>query len=667
FPFPVVVVHSVEATMPNGFDSAARPRGLWKARGTLLANHAPEDRPFPSISYHNLVVDSLGYLDPDSESFPDRCCSGDESDYSSSSSFLRKRRRLASDSPLTSSEEDNDVQYWDYSRKCGDQDPQLTKWATRSKLMDTSSTVGPGQPSPDRTTCDLEDWQDLKELFAKAAELYENQSPAESISLLRGVIHECHRFLKAYQDPSVLYATPEKSPAVPVTPPPGRQIKEDWFAERPLYPPPNAEKLPPIITHPGQEKEKKCKCKDLPTSFYTILGTTLFFFGNLIEQEPSLALEGEPVVPTPYWLSALDVFETGENLPIRTSGRGCPSAPEDWRMATIWGRTLVNLAEEVLRRQKESNARGKPLRPPTPEADFIISPPGQWRMPTELPKPPSTNPDEPNWPPSSPFAVIASRRPPISTRIDLARTTPHELLLMAQDQFSRGIFHMPHPLQPAQASSSSTTITPTPKTEDDNGDDDNAVNKNLLPPETFSRAKELYTIALEIFLVAEKLEIASERATWASWADSVFSQMKMEADMDAWRANITSARGRCHLIVGSALAEEVEAQLAEGNEDEGVWDCDDARDARDALAKAIAFLEKAREAVVQDRMDTEVAAELSSLLAEALLTLANLTKDKAEREALYSRAQKEGGDAVAIELDSDDDQDDDDDRMDESV
>lgn len=591
-----------------------------------------------------------------------------------------------------------------------------------------------------------------------------DQSPAESISLLRGVIHECHWFLKVYPDPSVLYAMTEKSSNVPATPPPGRRMTEEWFADRPLYPPPNAEKLPHIITHPAQEKEKKwcvprvllpffflfqslillyhvpsSKCKDLPTSFYTILGTTLFFFGNLIEQEPSLVLEGEPVIPTPYWLAALDVFETGENLPIRTSGRGCPSAPEDWRMATIWGRTLVNLAEEVLRRQKDSKVDGKPPQSPTPEPEFIVAPPGTWRMPTELPKPPSTNPDEPDWPPSSVFALIASQRPPISTRIDMGSTTAHELMLLAQDQFSRGIFHMPHPLHHSQlrnryvnapmstavsssyapftftpplaklkatetaANASSSTITPTPKPSSDNGDDNNAVNKNLLPPETFSRAKELYTIALEVFVLAEKLEVASERATWASWADSVFSQMKMEVDMDAWRANITSARGRCHLIVGSALAEGLEARLAgegvEGMEDEDVWDCEDARDARDALVKAVAFLEKAREAVAQHRMETEAAggevstaaiveiadddedseeeivifeadeeAELSSLLAEALLTLANLTKDKTEREALYSRAQKEGGDAVAIELDSDDhDDDDDDDRMDESV
>ena len=389
-------------------------------------------------------------------------------------------------------------------------------------------------------------------------------------------------------------------------------------------------------------------------------------------------------------------------------------------MAIIWGRTLVNLTEELLRRQKESGELA-----PAPEPEFVVCPPGQWGMPTELPKLPSTNPDKPTWPPSSLFAAIEARRLPISTRIDLDNTTPHELLQLAQDQFSRGIFHMPHPLHNSQMrnpyanaplnttmfnSVTPFTFTPpfgklksvtpmpkpstTPNTDGNSGEDD-ATNKNFLPPETFSRAKELYTIALEIFIVAEKLELASERTTWATWADSVFSQMKMEADMDAWRASITSARGRCHLIVGSALAEEVEAKLADDKEeDEDVWECEDARDARDALVKAIAFLEKARDAVVQQRMETEAIpggddvtaatiaddedseeeiviveadeeAELSGLLAEALLTLANLTKDKTEREALYSRAQKEGGDAVAIELENDDE--DDEDKMDESV
>ncbi|KAF8957140.1 hypothetical protein BDZ97DRAFT_122237 [Flammula alnicola] len=709
-----------------------RPKGLWKARGTPAprsACHAPENNlPPPSITNHyehkRLFADNLFDLDDDRLSSYD----------SDSSDSSRKRRRLT-DSPITS--EEDDVLYWDYSRKCSPHPERLSKWTTRTKLMDTSTTAGPGQEGADRTICDQEDWEDLKELFAKAAEIYETQSPTESITLLRGVIHECHRFMLVHQDPSVLYATPqtEKSKASTQSGP-ERFIANDWLAERPsLYPPPDAEReRNKKMTHPGQEKEKKCKCKDLATAFYTILGTTLFFFGNLLDQDPSLALQGEPDTPTPYWLAALDVFEIGENLPIRTSGLGCPSAPEDWRMAIVWGRTLVTIANEVLRRQHN---RPPGFVPPAASS----TPPFTFNggmFPTETPK--ASTPDEPNWPQNSPFALIVARRPPASRRMSLATVTPNELLQLAQDQFSRGIFHMPHPLHSQRSrkypaamaalsapapftstppvrphytttlsseSTSSSTPMPPPSTESTPTPTPGSPQQAspLQPPETFSRAKELYTIASEMLDIAEKLDLPSERETWATWADSVFSQMKMEADMHASRADITFARGRCNLVVGSAKAEELEARIEA--EDESVYDCEDAIDGRDALTLAVTYLEKAREALVgrgeeaeaegpapttststsaaasvvgdEEEMiivetaesDTEESqqqprprragsvtsaedreetiAELGTLLAEALITLANLTKDAREREALYSRAQKESGDAIELD------------------
>ena len=39
------------------------------------------------------------------------------------------------------------------------------------------------------------------------------QEASESISLLRGVIHESHRILSAYPDPSTLFTTPTTPPA----------------------------------------------------------------------------------------------------------------------------------------------------------------------------------------------------------------------------------------------------------------------------------------------------------------------------------------------------------------------------------------------------------------------------------------------------------------------
>jgi hypothetical protein len=49
--------------------------------------------------------------------------------------------------------------------------------------------------------------------------------------------------------------------------------------------------------------------------------------------------------------------------------------------------------------------------------------------------------------------------------------------------------------------------------------------------------------------------------------------------------------------------------------------------------------------------ETSEQAEIRTLLAEALLTLANLTADETEREALYARAHKEG--KGSFELDDD--------------
>jgi len=134
-----------------------RPRGLWKARGTAappLANHHHHKPPPESDSVDN-DDDELTY----------------HSDSSSSSS--RKRRRLESESPLTSDAEE--VLYWDYSRRCKPHPERLDKWTTRSKLMDTSSTGrGVPQATGPPQECDLEDWEDLKELFAKAVEMYES-------------------------------------------------------------------------------------------------------------------------------------------------------------------------------------------------------------------------------------------------------------------------------------------------------------------------------------------------------------------------------------------------------------------------------------------------------------------------------------------------------------
>jgi hypothetical protein len=276
------------------------------------------------------------------------------------------------------------------------------------------------------------------------------------------------------------------------------------------------------------------ECPELPTAFHAILGTTLFLFGNLIAQDSTLALLGEPQVPYPYWLAALDVFETGENLPSRTSGQ-CGDTREDWRMAIMWGRTLVCLADLIVTRSIMAKT----------STNTVYTSAGRYT-------------DEPAWPPESPFFVIAARRPPSTRRMSLSWASANDLMILAIDQFSRGIFHMPHPQHHSTSSPSC-----------------------VLGSDHFSRPKELFTIASAVLGVAERPENGAERQDWASWADSVFGQMEMEADMDVWRGSITRARGRCWVVVGSARAKVLEAALEKGEMD--VLFSEAAQDARDAL------------------------------------------------------------------------------------
>ena len=306
----------------------------------------------------------------------------------------------------------------------------------------------------------------------------------------------------------------------------------------PTSPPPSKARLPrrsqrtrtsasqhSLLIIAGQHIQPQSRAPELPTAFHALFGTALFLFGNLVAQDAANAQPGEPEFPCAYWLAALDVFETGENTPTPTDGRAA-AVSQDWRMALIWGRTLVCLADMAVIRA--ANAAG-----PLPSIDALI--------------------DEPTWPP---FAAIASRRPPSTQRISLSCTSPHELMVLAVDQFSRGIFHMPHPQHQVLSSPCAAS-------------------------EHFSRPKELFTIASEVLGIAERLENGQHRKYWAAWADSVFSQMKMEADVDVWRGPITRARGRCWLVIGSAGAEPIEANLEAG--DTQVLCSEAAEDTRHAL------------------------------------------------------------------------------------
>ncbi|KXN86208.1 hypothetical protein AN958_10396 [Leucoagaricus sp. SymC.cos] len=607
----------------------ARPRGLWKARGSGPRLSTPLPAPTPKAPREHLH-----------QRIPSE--SGSDSDrVSCSSSILSsqcRRSQSGSDTPLSTDLEDTlhgrtlvtkhqsqphhlRQDYFSAIPQPGDDSSDdSTNWTTRTKIMDVSTTAGSGDPSPAESVFTYEDWLDLKQLFVKACEQYELDDPAETLPLLRGVIHECHRCLLAYHDPSMLFTTPQALAA---------QTK--------------------ISREPGPTAST-----DLPSSFHTLLGTTLFFFANSIAANPELALPGEPSTPVPYWIAALDVFETGENLPSRvemyspssgyrleTQPRTLPPPPrEDWRMAVMWGRTLVALATEMVDRHRGD---------PPPEPQFFPSP-----FPTnrDYLKTGTIWDDEPEWPLESPFGVIIARRPPITRRMTLNGATPHEILQLAMDHFSRGIFHMPHHTR------SSTPPDPHPS------------RPVTTPP--FTRSKSLYEIADEVLLLAEKLENPEERKEWAVYADSVFAQIHAsqphkhqeqpasssrdtgEVRPGVGEGLVAKARGRTCLVIGSTIAEIIEERMDQGSENEeaigSLMQSEDAEEARDHLLRAIEYFERAKSYIADDTLFQQEAEEersqISHLLAESLCSLANLTEDREQQEDFYRRAEAETDDKL---------------------
>lgn len=274
-------------------------------------------------------------------------------------------------------------------------------------------------------------------------------------------------------------------------------------------------------------------------------------------------------------------------------------------MAIMWGRTLVAIATEIVDRN-----RGKPPPPPPPES---------------FPSPFPTNKDylktgtiwdeEPEWPPESPFGVIINRRPPITRRMSLNYATPHEMLQLAMDHFSRGIFHLPH--------NTTTTSSSTPASSSGYSSRQPSTTTTL----PFSRGKVLYEVAEEVLLLAEKLDDPEERREWAHFADSIFGQIYvampyryrdsfsssavLSSSISSLSSRDTSesrplisegmvakARGRAWLVMGSTIAESIEEKMDRASETgdtiESLMQGEEAGDARDALTRAIELFERAK-------------------------------------------------------------------------
>jgi hypothetical protein len=334
-----------------------------------------------------------------------------------------------------------------------------------------------------------------------------------------------------------------------------------------------------------------------------LFGTTLLFFGNCISSHPEHAEPGEPPSGIPFWIAALDIFETGENSPGRFSGNTSTSTyggsvfwdrvvspREDWLMAIMWGRTLVALADAMLERNK--------LNPPPPKPQHFPSP---FPVNTDYLKTGTIWDEEPEWPVESPLGVIVNRRPPISRRMALGDATPHEILQLARDHITRGMFRMPrHGASP------------------------------FLPPDSehpaaplFTRTRILYDTGYPILLAAEQLNDYDERKEWFSYAESIFYQIRLASPrhdsqvherasfppLSGSRPDVSSVpesisdgeietvHGRAWVLIGSSIAEDLEGTMEDDNDDETAQISpvrqQKAAEARNALHRGIDLVQNA--------------------------------------------------------------------------
>ena len=129
----------------------SKPRGIWKAQ---------------RVTAPRLPAQELGPRQP-----PKSASDSDDSDRASSCSTTStaSKKKLSRFSPS----ENTTIGHWDHSRWHSPYPDRVHSWVARTKIMDTSTTAGRGSKQQ-HETLDYRDWEDLKEMFAKAAEQYES-------------------------------------------------------------------------------------------------------------------------------------------------------------------------------------------------------------------------------------------------------------------------------------------------------------------------------------------------------------------------------------------------------------------------------------------------------------------------------------------------------------
>jgi hypothetical protein len=126
-----------------------KPRGIWKAQ-RVITPRLPALPPGPRLP----PISTSDSEDSDGAST------------SSTSSTVSKKQRY-------SPPEHDNTSFWDYSRRRSRYPDRVNSWVARTNIMDTSTNVGAGGQQ-DQATTDLEDWENLKGLFAQAAVQYES-------------------------------------------------------------------------------------------------------------------------------------------------------------------------------------------------------------------------------------------------------------------------------------------------------------------------------------------------------------------------------------------------------------------------------------------------------------------------------------------------------------
>ena len=119
--------------------------------------------------------------------------------------------------------------------------------------------------------------------------------------------------------------------------------------------------------------------------------------------------------------------------------------------------------------------------------------------------------------------AVAAARPPVTRRMSLGGAAAHDVLVLAMDQFARGIFHMPHRQYAATHNPSALQLEFPSVRGHAASSPHAAAPASYTSPQRFSRPKELFTIGADLLGVAERLRAAPHREYWAAQADAVFN------------------------------------------------------------------------------------------------------------------------------------------------